>query len=412
MAIANKPAPAISYYTPAQVPAAGTAYDPQPDGQPIPELFQPLKIRGTTFHNRIFLSPLCQYSADDGHFTSWHMAHLGGITSRGPGLTMIEATAVVPEGRITPEDAGLWKDSQAESLRPIIEFAHSQNQKIGIQLAHAGRKASTIAPWLHGGMIATEEVGGWPDNVWGPSTVPWDENFPSPKEMSKEQIKRVVVAFAEAAKRALKVGVDVIEVHGAHGYLISSFLSPYSNKRTDEYGGSFENRIRFPLEVVDAVRNVIPDDMPLFFRISATDWLEESLPNEPSWRSEDTIKLASILADHGVDLLDVSSGGNSPKAVVVKKTVAYQAPFAEAVKQAVGDRILVGAVGSISNGHIAQEVLDKGQADVVFVGRQFMKNPASVWAFSSDVGVAIKLAHQTGWPFAGRRTAAPKKVPW
>ncbi|KAI6029776.1 hypothetical protein BKA83DRAFT_4223049 [Pisolithus microcarpus] len=412
MPVANKPAPAISYYTPAQVPAAGTAYDPQPDGQPIPKLFQPLKVRGTTFHNRIFLSPLCQYSADDGHFTSWHMAHLGGITSRGPGLTMIEATAVVPEGRLTPEDTGLWKDSQADSLRPIVEFAHSQNQKIGIQLGHAGRKASMVAPWLEGSMLATEEVGGWPDNVWGPSTVPWDENFPSPKEMSKERIKKVVVAFAEAAKRALKVGVDVIEVHGAHGYLISSFLSPYSNKRTDGYGGSFENRIRLPLEVVDAVRNVIPDDMPLFFRISATDWLEESLPNEPSWRSEDTVKLASILADHGVDLLDVSSGGNSPKAVVVRKAVAYQAPFAEAVKKAVGDRILVGAVGSITNGHIAQEVLDKGQADAVFVGRQLMKNPASVWAFSSDVGIAIKLAHQTGWPFAGRRSGVPKKVPW
>ncbi|KAI6011495.1 hypothetical protein BKA83DRAFT_4573526 [Pisolithus microcarpus] len=419
MSIANKPAPAISYYTPAQVPAAGTAYDPQPDGQPIPKLFQPLKIRGTTFHNHsvidlssIQLSPLCQYSADDGRFTSWHMAHLGGIISRGPGLAMIEATAVVPEGRITPEDAGLWNDSQAESLRPIIEFAHSQNQKIGIQLAHAGRKASTIAPWLHGGMLATEEVGGWPDNVWGPSTLPWNEIFPSPKEMSKEQIKKVVVAFAETAKRALKVGVDVIEVHGAHGYLLFSFLSPYSNKRTDEYGGSFENRIRFSLEVVDAVRNVIPNDMPLFFRISATDWLEESLPNEPSWRSEDTVKLASILADHGVDLLDVSSGGNSPKAVVVRKAVAYQAPFAEAVKKAVGDRILVGAVGSITNGHIAQEVLDKGQADIVSVGRQFQKNPFSVWAFASDVGVAIKLANQIEWPFAGRRTGVPKKLVW
>ncbi|KAI6127523.1 hypothetical protein EDD17DRAFT_1503181 [Pisolithus thermaeus] len=412
MSIANKPAPAISYYTPAQVPAAGTAYDSQPDGQPIPKLFQPIKIRGTTFHNRIFFSPLCQYSADDGHFTSWHLAHLGGIASRGPGLTMIEATAVVPEGRLTPEDAGLWKDSQAESLRPIVEFVHSQNQKIGIQLGHAGRKSSMIAPWLEGAMLATEEVGGWPDNVWAPSAVPWDEKFPFPKEMSKEQMKKVVVAFVEAAKRALKVGVDVIEIHGAHGYLVSSFLSPYSNKRTDEYGGSFENRIRFPLEVVDAVRNVIPDDIPLFFRISATDWLEESLPNEPSWRSEDTVKFASILADHGVDFLDVSTGGSSPKAVVVRKAVAYQAPFAEAVKKAVGDRLVVGAVGSITNGHIAQEVLDKGQADVVFVGRQFLKNPASVWAFASDAGVAIKLANQIGWPFAGRRTSAPKKLVW
>ncbi|KAI6019994.1 hypothetical protein F5J12DRAFT_890284 [Pisolithus orientalis] len=385
MTIANKPAPAVSYYTPAQVPAAGTACDPQPDGKPIPKLFQPIKVRGTTFHNRIFLSPLCQYSSDDGHFTSWHMAHLGGIISRGPGLAMVEATAVVPEGRITPEDAGLWKDSQAESLHPIVEFAHSQNQKIGIQLAHAGRKASTIAPWLHGGMVATEEVGGWPDDVWGPSAIPYDENHPYPKEVTKEEIKKVVVAFAEAARRALKVGVDVIEVHGAHGYLLTSFMSPYTNKRTDEYGGSFENRVRFPLEVVDAVRNVIPDDMPLFF---------------------------SILADHGVDFLDISTGGNSPKAVVVRKAVAFQAPFAEAVKKAVGDRILVDAVGSISNGHIALEVLDEGQADVVSVGRQFQKNPASVWAFASDLGVAAKFAHQIEWSFAGRRTKEPKKLAW
>ncbi|KAI6096790.1 hypothetical protein EV401DRAFT_2057573 [Pisolithus croceorrhizus] len=379
----NNPTAELTQY----VPAAGTAYDFQPDGQPIPKLFQPIKVRGTTFHNRIFLSPLCQYSADDGHFTSWHLAHLGGIASRGPGLTMIEATAVVPEGRLTPEDAGLWKESQAESLRPIVEFVHSQNQKIGIQLGHAGRKSSMIAPWLEGAMLATEE-------------------------MSKEQIKKVAVAFAEAAKRALKVGVDVIEIHGAHGYLVSSFLSPHSNKRTDEYGGSFENRIRFPLEVVDPVRNVVPDDMPLFFRISATDWLEESLPNEPSWRSEDTVKFASILADHGVDFLDVSTGGSSPRAVVVRKAVAYQAPFAEAVKKALGDRIVVGTVGSITDGHIAQEVLDKGQADVIFVGRQFLKNPASVWAFASDAGVAMKLAHQIGWPFAGRRTNAPKKLVW
>ncbi|KAI6021123.1 hypothetical protein EDC04DRAFT_2939307 [Pisolithus marmoratus] len=411
MTIANKPAPAISYYTPAQVPAAGTAYDPQPDGKPIPKLFQPIKVRGTTFHNRIFLSPLCQYSSDDGHFTSWHLAHLGGIISRGPGLAMVEASAVVPEGRITPEDAGLWKDSQAEPLRPIIEFAHSQNQKIGIQLAHAGRKASTIAPWIYDGLLATEEVGGWPDNVWGPSTIPYDDKHASPKEMSKEQIKKVVVAFTEAAKRALKLGIDVIEIHGAHGYLLSLFMSPYSNKRTDEYGGSFENRIRFPLEVVDAVRNIMPDHMPLFFRISATEWLEESLPNEASWRSEDTVKLAGILADHGVDLIDISSGGNSPYAIVVQKA-AYQVSLAEAVKKAVGDQILVGAVGLITNGHIAQEVLDKGQADVTFVGRQFQKNPASVWAFASDVGVAAKFANQIEWPAVGRRSKVPKKLVW
>ncbi|KAG2038404.1 hypothetical protein BDR03DRAFT_304516 [Suillus americanus] len=374
---ANKPAPAIPYFTPAQVPAAGTAFDPQPDGTRIPKLFQPIKIRGTTFHNRIFLSPLCQYSADDGHLTSWHMAHLGGIFTRGPGLSIIEATAVVPEGRITPDDAGLWKDSQIEPLRKIVEFAHSQNQKVGIQLAHAGRKSSTVVPWLNTGLAATESIGGWPDNVWGPSTVPYNDTFPVPKELSKAQIKATVVAFVEATKRALKAGIDVIEIHNAHGYLLFSFLSPISNTRTDEYGGSFENRIRLTLEVVDAIRDVIPEDMPLFLRVSATEWLEEALPNEPSWRVEDTVKLAGILAEHGVDFLDVSSGGSHPKAIM-KSGPAYQAPFAQAVKQAVGDKLVVGSVGSITNGKIAQEVLDKGQADVILVGRQFQKNPASI----------------------------------
>ncbi|OAX38157.1 FMN-linked oxidoreductase [Rhizopogon vinicolor AM-OR11-026] len=408
---ANRPAPAVSYFTPAQVPAAGTAFDPQPDGTPIPKLFQPIKIRGTTFHNRIFLSPLCQYSADDGHLTAWHMAHLGGIFTRGPGLSIIEATAVVPEGRITPEDAGLWKDSQIEPLRKIVEFAHSQNQKVGIQLAHAGRKASTVAPWLHGGLAATENVGGWPENVWAASTVPYNDEFPVPKELSTAQIKAVVVAFADAAKRALTAGIDVIEIHNAHGYLLFNFLSPATNKRTDEYGGSFENRIRLTLEIVDAVREIIPEDMPLFLRVSATEWLEEALPNEPSWRVEDTVKLAGILADHGVDFLDVSSGGNHPKAIMKANSAAYQAPFAQAVKEAVGDRLVVGAVGSINTGKIAEEVLDKGQADVILVGRQFQKNPATVWAFAADLGVATKLANQIAWPFVGRGSAR-KMADW
>ncbi|KAG0695479.1 hypothetical protein DFH29DRAFT_955028 [Suillus ampliporus] len=408
---ANKAAPGIPYFTPAQVPAAGTAFDPQPDGIPIPTLFQPIKIRGTTFHNRIFLSPLCQYSAEDGHLTSWHTAHLGGIFTRGPGLSMIEATAVVPEGRITPEDSGLWKDSQIEPIRKIVEFAHSQNQKVGIQLVHGGRKASVVAPWLNRGPVATESVGGWPDNVWGPSTVPYKDTYPVPRELSKAQIQAIVIAFVESAKRALKAGIDVIEIHNAHGYLLFSFLSPISNQRRDEYGGSFENRIRLTVEVVDAIREVMPEDMPLFLRISATEWLEEALPNQPSWRVEDTVKLADILAEHGVDFLDVSSGGSHPKAVT-KSGPAYQAPFSQAVKEAVGDKLVVGSVGSITDGNIAQGVLDKGQADVVLVGRQFQKNPGTVWAFASDLGVAIKLANQIGWGFVGRGRTQKKKVEW
>ncbi|KII89987.1 hypothetical protein PLICRDRAFT_91117 [Plicaturopsis crispa FD-325 SS-3] len=402
----NAPAPGLSYFTPAQTPPAGTALDPQPDGKPIPKLLQPLRIRGVEFHNRIFLSPLCQYSADDGHLTEWHKAHLGGIFTRGPGLSIIEATAVLPEGRITPEDSGIWSDSHVGPLKEIVDFAHSQGQKLAIQLAHAGRKASTVAPWLDFGLVATEKAGGWPDNVWGASAIPYNENFPVPKELTKEGIQSVVTAFVNAAKRALKAGFDVIEIHNAHGYLLQSFLSPATNKRTDEYGGSFENRIRLTLEVVDAVRAVIPPSTPLFLRISATDWLECS--QEPSWKSSDTVRLAPILADHGVDFLDVSSGGNHPLQKITDVGPAFQARFAADVKKAVGDRLVVGSVGVITNGHVAQGVLDKGQADAVLVGRQFQKNPAVVWAFAEDLGVDIKLAHQIEWGFKGRGTSKAK----
>jgi len=279
-----------------------------------------------------------------------------------------------------------------------------------VQLAHAGRKASTIAPWLSGASTATKEVGGWPDDVWGPSAVPFSEDFPKPKEATKEYIKKVVEAYVASAKRAVQAGVDVIEIHNAHGYLLHSFISPISNKRTDEYGGSFENRIRLTLEVVDAVRAVIPKDMPLFLRISATDWLEESLPNEPSWQSADTVKLAGILATRGVDFLDVSTGGNHPAQKIKRSTAAYQAPFAHDVKKALGDKLIVGSVGSITSGYLAQDVLDKGQADVAIVGRQFQKNPGTVWAFAEDLGVDIHLAHQIGWGFKGRGTSRDVKA--
>ncbi|KAI0643110.1 FMN-linked oxidoreductase [Trametes meyenii] len=397
--IFNPPAPGVPYYTPAQYPPAGTAAEQ--DEASVPTLFKPIKIREVEFQNRIWVSPMCQYSAENGKLTDWHLAHLGGIFTRGPGLTFVEATAVTPEGRITPEDSGLWSDEQIEPLRRIVQFAHSQSQKIAIQLAHAGRKASTVAPWLDAGALATEVVGGWPDNVVAPSAIPYNENFPKPKELDKAGIKKIVAAFVAAAQRALRAGFDVIEIHNAHGYLLDSFISPVANKRTDEYGGSFENRVRLTLEIVDAVRAVIPPSMPLFLRISATDWLEESLPNEPSWRSEDTVRLAGILAEHGVDFLDVSTGGLHP-AQKIKGGPAYQAPFAEAVKKALGDKILVGSVGVITDGKTAQGVLDKGQADVVLVGRQFQKNPGTVWAFAEDLGVTLTQAHQIEWGWMGR----------
>ena len=240
------------------------------------------------------------------------MTHLGGIIQRGPGLSMVEATSVTPEGRITPEDSGLWKDSQIEPLRRIVEFAHSQGQNIGIQLAHAGRKASTLAPWLSNGAVADEHVNGWPDNVYGPSPIPYNEHHATPREMSKADIDNFKLAWLASIARALKAGFDVIEIHNAHGYLLHNFVSPVSNRRTDEYGGSFENRIRLTLEIVDLTRRNVPAEMPVFLRISATDWLEEEKGLE-SWTVEDTVRFAEILADRGVDLLDVSSGGNHPK---------------------------------------------------------------------------------------------------
>ncbi|KAI0628110.1 FMN-linked oxidoreductase [Trametes polyzona] len=400
----NRPAPNTSYFTPAQYPPAGTAVDPQPDGKPIPTLFKPLKIRGVEFQNRIWLSPLCQYSSENGVIQEWQHAHLGGIFTRGPGLTVVEATAVLPEGRITPECAGIWNDEQAAAWAKVVEFAHSQGQKIAIQLAHAGRKASTLAPFVNAGRVADEAANGWPDDVWGPSDIPFADAFPKPKALTKEGIRRIVKGFVDAARRAVRAGFDVIEVHGAHGYLISSFLSPVSNVRTDEYGGSFENRARLALEVVEAVRAVIPPTMPLFFRVSATEWLEEVFPGKPSWQVEDTVRLAGLLAERGVDLIDISSSGNHP-AQKIKTGPAYQAHFAEAVKKAHGDKILVSAVGSIDNGKLAQQVLDKGQADVVFVGRMFQKNPGLVWSFADDLGVDIHVAGQIAWGFKGRAKA-------
>ncbi|RPD53684.1 FMN-linked oxidoreductase [Lentinus tigrinus ALCF2SS1-7] len=400
----NSPAPNVSYFIPAQYPPAGTPFNPQSDGKPIPTLFQPIKIRGVEFQNRIWLSPLAQYSSENGIISPWQDAHLGGILTRGPGLTMVEANGISPEGRVSPEDAGIWSDEQERAWSRIVQFAHSQGQKIGIQINHGGRKASTVSPFVSRGPIADELAGGWPDNVWGPTEEAYSPEYPKPKALTEEGIRRVVAAFVNAAKHAVRAGFDVLDIHGAHGYLISSFLNPTSNRRTDEYGGSFENRIRFPLEVVDAVRAVIPPTMPLFFRISATEWLEEVFPDEPSWRSEDTVRFAEILAAHGVDLIDISSGGSSPAARIspLAHGPGYQVPFAAAVKQAHGDKILVSAVGGIRDGKFAQSILDEGKADVVFVGRMFQKNPGLVWSFADDLGVELHHSRQIGWGFQGR----------
>jgi 2,4-dienoyl-CoA reductase-like NADH-dependent reductase (Old Yellow Enzyme family) len=224
---ASPGAPGIPYYTPAQTPPAGTALETDAE---VPTLFTPLKLRGMTLQNRFAVSPMCMYSADDGHLTDWHLVHIGAFALRGAALTIIEATGVTPNGRISPEDSGLWQDSQIAPLKRIVDFVHSQGQKIGIQLAHAGRKASTLSLWHAGARnVATEELGGWPDNLWAPSAIAWDEGYPTPKEMTVAQIESLVQSFADAAERAVQAGVDTIEIHGAHGYLISEFLSPISN---------------------------------------------------------------------------------------------------------------------------------------------------------------------------------------
>ncbi|EAW11329.1 NADH:flavin oxidoreductase/NADH oxidase [Aspergillus clavatus NRRL 1] len=400
--IENKPVVDLPYFTPAQEPAAGTAADPQSDGAAIPKLFQPLSVRGLTFHNRIGLSPLCQYSAEDGHMTPWHMAHLGGIAQRGPGFMLVEATSVVPEGRITPQDLGLWKDSQIEPLRRVIEFVHSQNQLIGVQLAHAGRKASTVAPWLSAGDTSSEKMGGWPDRVKGPTNEPFNDRFPVPQQMTKQDIEDLKVAWVAAVKRAVKAGADFIEIHNGHGYLLMSFLSPAVNTRTDEYGGSFENRIRLSMEIAQLTRDNVPENMPIFLRVSATDWLEESQPNQPSWQVQDTVRFATALADSGaVDVIDVSSGGTHA-AQHIHARPAFQAPFAIAVKKAVGDKLAVATVGMIDNAHLANSLLEEDGLDLVLIGRGFLKNPGLVWAFAEQLNLEISMANQIRWGFSRR----------
>ncbi|OOF94961.1 hypothetical protein ASPCADRAFT_208599 [Aspergillus carbonarius ITEM 5010] len=383
--LVNTPAEGISYFTPAQNPPAGTAANPQTSGKPVPKLFHPLTIRGVTFQNRLGLAPLCQYSAQDGHMTPYHIAHLGGIAQRGPGLMIIEATA----------------DSQIAPMRQVVEFAHSQNQKIGVQLAHAGRKASTVAPWISGTAMATKELGGWPDRVLGPSNIPFADSFPKPNAMTAADITQFKADWAAATKRAIAAGVDFIEIHGAHGYLLSSFLSPAANNRTDAYGGSFENRIRLALEIAQITRDVVGPNVPVFLRVSASDWLEETLP-EQSWNVESTIKFAEELAKQGaIDLIDISTGGVHA-AQKVKSGPLFQAPHAVAVKQAVGEKLLVSVVGAITNGRQANDLLEKEGLDVALVGRGFQKDPGLTWTFAQHLDVEISMASQIRWGFTRR----------
>ncbi|KAI1431105.1 NADPH dehydrogenase [Xylaria sp. CBS 124048] len=391
-----KAAEGVPFYTPAQEPPVGAALNPAT----APTLYQPLKIRDLTLHNRFIVSPMCQYSADNGHLTDWHFVHLGQLAIRGSSLIIIEATAVQPNGRITPQDSGLWQDSQIAPLKRIIDFAHSQGQKVGIQLAHAGRKASTVAPWLVPAgaysVVAPKADGGWEDNVVGPSAIRFSEGYAMPREMSVADIKEFIQAFKDATRRAVAAGVDLIEIHGAHGYLITEFLSPITNQRTDAYGGSFEGRIRFLMETVAAAREVMPASMPLFVRISATEWMEYT--GAPSWTLDDTIRLAKLLPAAGVDLLDVSSGANAHEQKIVVHPY-YQVDLAGAIRDAIkkeGLPLLIGAVGMITNAEMARDIVQEGnaKADVVLLARQLLREPEFPLRSAHQLGVEVAWPNQ------------------
>ncbi|GAA2250727.1 oxidoreductase [Streptomyces ruber] len=352
-------------------------------------LFEPYTLRELTFPNRVWMPPMCQYSAapegpETGAPNDWHFAHYAARATGGTGLIIVEATAVSPEGRISPYDLGIWNDTQVEAFRRITDFLRTQNTVPGIQLAHAGRKASTERTWKGGEPIAAGEGYGW--QPLAPSAVPFQEGHPVPAELTVEQIREHVALFADAARRALAAGFEVAEIHGAHGYLINEFLSPHSNKRDDEYGGSYENRVRFALEVVDAVREVWPEDKPLFFRISATDWLEEG-----GWTADDTVRFAAELKDHGVDLLDVSTGGNA-SGVRIPTGPGYQVEFAARVKAETS--LPVAAVGLITEAEQAEKILVNGEADAVLLGRELLRDPSFAQHAARALGAEPHVPHQ------------------
>lgn len=348
-----------------------------PKKLPMAALFQPLRIRNIEFKNRLVVSPMCQYSSEDGFGNDWHLVHLGSRAVGGVGLVFTEAASVSPAGRISPGDLGIWKDEHIEFLQLITAFIEKHGAVPGIQLAHAGRKASHLVPW-QGGKALAENEGAW--QTIAPSELPYSTDEPTPAAMGLQDIRVCIHDFAEAASRALKAGFKVIELHAAHGYLINEFLSPLSNKRTDEYGGSFENRCRFLLETVAATRKVIGFNLPLFVRISATDWVDGG------WTLEDSIALAKILKEASVDLIDCSTGGNSPLQEITPGPL-YQLPFAEAIKKETG--ILTGAVGIITKASEAEAIVQNGQADIVFMAREFLRDPYFPMHAARELGADI-----------------------
>jgi 2,4-dienoyl-CoA reductase-like NADH-dependent reductase (Old Yellow Enzyme family) len=353
-------------------------------------LFDPLTIRDLTLANRVVVSPMCEYFSTDGFVNDWHFVHLGSRAVGGAGLVLTEATAVLPEGRISPQDLGIWSDKHVEPLARVVRFIHEQGSVAGMQLAHAGRKASTYRPW-EGNSAVPESEGGW-KKVVAPSALRFVDNYPMPQALTDDGIQEIIAAFAAAAHRACDAGFRVIEIHGAHGYLIHEFLSPLSNQRDDAYGGSFENRTRFIREIVAAVRSSWPKGAPLFVRISATDWVEGG------WDIRQSVELARGLKELGVDLVDCSSGGTVPHAEIPVGP-GYQTAFAEQIRREAG--IMTGAVGMITSPVQAEHIIATGQADAVIIAREFLRDP--YWPLRA----ARELDQPISWPVQYLR-AAPK----
>ncbi|KAF2729793.1 FMN-linked oxidoreductase [Polyplosphaeria fusca] len=451
----NQGVPDVPYFTPQHLQSPGT---PFPTAQNVPTLFKPLTIRGKTLRNRILVAPMCQYStagrgADIGSLTDYHVATLGHYALKGSSLVFVEATGVQFNGRISPHCPGLWSDAQIPALRRVSDFIKSQGALSGIQLAHAGRKASTAPPWLSSrdkkvSMRCSKESGGWGDNVVGPmggKQWSWDGKgndeeggFWEPRQLSEQDIQELVRDWASAAERAVKAGIDVIEIHAAHGYLFHQFLSPVTNQRKDQYGGSFENRTRILVDTIRAIRAKIPDSMPLFLRISSTEWMEDTDLGKDfgSWDVESSIRLAKLLPALGVDLLDVSSGGNHPaQRINMFDSKDYQTRIAARIRSELrkeGLDLLIGAVGLITEAEQARDIVEEGgaatklngngdagvaeearaavkmtegkeaMADVILVARQFMREPEWV------LRIAWRLGVDVSWPNQFLRVRFPK----
>ncbi len=345
-------------------------------------LFSPLHLKNHNLENRLVVSPMCQYSAEDGFANDWHLVHLGQFAIGRAGAIIQEATAVSPEGRISYGDLGIWKDEHIAPLRRIVDFVHQQGRLIGLQLAHAGRKASCDKPWLGRTQLGPQDANGW--QTVAPSPIPYNDNDYQPHELTNDEIKSLVQSFKDAASRAVKAGYDIIEIHGAHGYLIHQFLSPLTNHRTDNYGGSFENRARFLIEVIEAIQSVL-DKQSLWLRISATDWAEGG------WDIQESILLTQKVKELGIEVMDISTGGNvSYQQIVVKDN--YQVPFADVIKKESG--IITGTVGLIKTAAQAENILKEGKADLIFIGRAFLQNPHLTTQFARELGDDISWLPQ------------------